>query len=76
MDKGIIALAAALAIGLGTMGTGLAQGNSVAKAMEALGRNPESDSKLGGRLILGLALIESLAIYALVIAILIIGMAK
>lgn len=68
MDKGMIAFAAALAIGLGTLGTGLAQGNAVAKAMEALGRNPDSDAKLGGRLIVGLAFIESLAIYALLVA--------
>jgi F-type H+-transporting ATPase subunit c len=68
MDQGIIAFAAALAIGLGALGAALGQGNAIAKAMEAIGRNPECDSKLGGRLIVGLAFIESIAIYALLVA--------
>jgi len=63
-----LALSAALAIGLGTIGTGLAQGNAVAKAMEAIGRNPESTGRLQTVMIIGLAFIESLAIYALVVA--------
>lgn len=62
------ALAAAIAIGLGTIGTGLGQGNAVAKAMEAIGRNPEATGRLQTVMIIGLAFIESLAIYALVVA--------
>lgn len=63
-----LALSAALAIGLGTISTGLAQGNAVAKAMEAIGRNPEATGRLQTVMIIGLAFIESLAIYALVVA--------
>lgn len=63
-----LALSAALAIGLGTIGTGLGQGNAVAKAMEAIGRNPEATGRLQTVMIIGLAFIESLAIYALVVA--------
>lgn len=66
--KVFAALAAAIAIGLGTIGTGLGQGNAVAKAMEAIGRNPEATGRLQTVMIIGLAFIESLAIYALVVA--------
>ena len=68
---GLKMIAIALAIGLGTIGTGLGQGNAVSGAMEAIGRNPDAQGKVQGTLILGLAFIESLAIYALVIAFLI-----
>jgi F-type H+-transporting ATPase subunit c len=66
--KVFAALAAALAIGLGTIGTGIGQGNAVARAMEAIGRNPEATGRLQTVMIIGLAFIESLAIYALVVA--------
>lgn len=62
------ALAAALGIGIATIGPGLGQGKAVASAMEAIGRNPESQSKLFLLLIIGLAFMESLTIYALVIS--------
>ncbi len=64
----MLALSAAIAIGLGTIGTGVGQGNAVAKAMEAIGRNPEATGRLQTVMIIGLAFIESLAIYALVVA--------
>jgi F-type H+-transporting ATPase subunit c len=73
MDKGFIALAAGLAIGLGAIGASLGQGIALAKAMEALGRNPECESKLKGNMLIGLAIIESIAIYALLIAFQIVG---
>ena len=62
------ALAAALAIGLGTLGPGLGQGMLAAKAMEAIGRNPEAAGKITPLMFIGLAIVESLAIYALVIS--------
>lgn len=61
-------LAAAIAIGLGTIGTGLGQGNAVSKAMEAIGRNPEAAPTIRTTMLIGLAFIESLCIYALVIS--------
>lgn len=64
----VSAIAAAMAIGLASSITGLAQGNAVGKAMEAIGRNPEAQSKIVPTLVLGLAFIESLALYALLIS--------
>ena len=61
-------LAAGLAIGIGTIGPGIGLGSAVAKALEAIGRNPEAQPKIQGTMILGLAFIEALAIYALLIA--------
>lgn len=65
---GMIALGAGLAIGLGALGCGMGQGRAVASAMESIGRNPSSVDRLMTPMIIGLALIESIAIYALVIA--------
>lgn len=64
-------LGAAIAIGLGTIGTGIGQGTAVGKAMEAIGRNPEAAPTLRTTLLIGLAFIESLCIYSLVMSILI-----
>ncbi len=61
---------AALAIGLGTIGPGLGLGNGVGKAMEAIGRNPEAEPRIKNNMIVGLAFIEALSIYALLIALL------
>lgn len=67
------ALAAGLAIGIAAAGCGLAQGRAAAAALDGIARNPNASDKLFTPMILGLALIESLAIYALVIAIMLIG---
>jgi len=61
-------LAKALAIGIGSLGPGLAIGFIGAKAMEAIGRNPEATSKLLVPMLLAAAFAEAIAIYALVIA--------
>lgn len=61
-------LAKALAIGLGSMGPGLAIGMIGAKAMEAIGRNPEAVGKILVPMLLAFAFAEAVAIYALVIA--------
>jgi F-type H+-transporting ATPase subunit c len=63
-----IALAAGLGIGIAAFGAALGQGRAVAAAMESIGRNPNSADRLFTPMILGLALIEALAIYALVIS--------
>ena len=65
---GLSVFAAALAIGLGTVGTGLGMGNGLNGATNAVGRNPEAQGKVLLIMIVGLAMIESLAIYALVVA--------
>ena len=61
-------LATGLAIGLGAIGPGIGIGLLAAKAMEALGRNPEAQPAIQLNMILGLAFCEAVAIYALVVA--------
>jgi len=64
-------LAAGLAIGLAAFGGSLGQGRAAAAALEGIARNPNASGKIFTPMIIGLALIESLVIYALVIAIMI-----
>jgi len=61
-------LAKALAIGLGAIGPGIGIGFIGAKAMEAIGRNPEATNKILVPMLLACAFAEAIAIYALVIA--------
>ena len=68
-------LAAGLAIGLGALGPGIGVGMGVAKAMEAIGRNPEASGTLFLPMIIGLAFAEAIAIYSLIIAFLLFGRA-
>lgn len=63
-----IGLGAGLAIGLAALGGGMGQGRAAAAALEGMARNPSASGKLFTPFIIGLALIESLVIYALVIA--------
>jgi F-type H+-transporting ATPase subunit c len=65
---GWIGLAAGLAIGIAAAGAGVGQGRAVAAAMESIGRNPNSADRIQTPMIIGIAFIEALAIYALVIA--------
>jgi F-type H+-transporting ATPase subunit c len=66
--KGLIALAAGLGLGIAAFGAALGQGRATAAAMESIGRNPNSADRLFTPLIVGLALMEALTLYALVIA--------
>ena len=59
--------AKAIAIAIGGIGPALGIGKIGAKAMEAIGRNPESVDKLFVPMLLGMAYAEAIAIYALVI---------
>jgi len=61
-------LAKAIAIGVGAIGPGLGIGFIGAKAMEAIGRNPEAANKILVPMLLVSAFAEAIAIYALVIA--------
>jgi F-type H+-transporting ATPase subunit c len=61
-------LAAGLAIAFGTIGTGSGMGAGLNGATNAVGRNPEAQGKVLLTMMVGLAMIESLAIYALVVA--------
>jgi F-type H+-transporting ATPase subunit c len=64
----ITVLAKAIAIGVGAIGPAIAIGMIGAKAMESIGRNPESTSKILVPMLLASAFAEAIAIYALVIA--------
>ncbi|KAF1853443.1 hypothetical protein Lal_00013800 [Lupinus albus] len=63
-------LGAALAVSVGAIGPALAEGRAVAAAMEAIARQPEAANTLSRTLFVGLAMIETMAIYCLVVALL------
>ncbi|MDP2937297.1 MAG: ATP synthase F0 subunit C [Dehalococcoidia bacterium] len=69
--EGVRLLAAGIAIGLGAIGPGIGIGLLGGRAMEALGRNPEAAPVIQSNMILGIALAEAIAIYALVVALII-----
>jgi F-type H+-transporting ATPase subunit c len=66
------AIGAGLAIGLCGMGCGIAQGLTAGNAMSAIARNPGASGTMFVPFIIGLALIESIAIYSLVVALLLV----
>ena len=65
--ESVVVMAKAFAIAVGGLGPALAVGRLVAKAMESIGRNPESAGKLFVPMLLGAAFAEAIAIYALVV---------
>lgn len=67
-DSGMIAMAAGIAIAGAAFGAAFGQGRAVAAAMESIGRNPNAADRIQTPMIIGIAFIEALAIYALVIA--------
>ncbi|HET6610752.1 MAG TPA: F0F1 ATP synthase subunit C [Kofleriaceae bacterium] len=70
---GWIGLGAGLGIGIAAFGGGLGQGRATATALDGMARNPSAADQLFKSMILGLALIESLVIYALIISFLLLG---
>ena len=62
---------AAIAIAIGVLGPALAMGRSIESALDALARQPEAENAITRTLFIGLAMIESLAIYALVVVLII-----
>ena len=62
---------AGLIIALGTMLPAIAMGRAISSALEALSRQPEAEKAITRTLFIGLAMIESLAIYCLVIALIV-----
>ena len=65
-----IALACGFGIGVAAFGTGLGMGHAINGALQGTARNPEAGGKIMTTMIIGLALIESLCIYALLICLL------
>lgn len=72
-SSAIIALAAAIAVALSTLGPGIGQGIAASKAMEAIARQPEAAGTIRSNMIIALALMEALTIYGLLIAFMLIG---
>jgi len=68
-----IAIACGFAIGVGALGTGLGMGHAINGALQGTARNPEAGGKIMTTMIIGLALIESLCIYALLICFMLLG---
>ncbi len=62
------AVAMAIAAGVGVFGPGIGIGMLVARALEAIGRNPEAAPKIQATMFIGIAFVEALAIFALVVA--------
>ena len=73
MTTGIIALAAALSVAVSVAFAATAQGKYASSAMEAMGRQPEAANDIKGSLLIPLALMEALAIYGMLVAILLVG---
>ncbi|MAZ16178.1 MAG: ATP synthase F0 subunit C [Ahrensia sp.] len=70
MIKMVSILGAALSVSFGAIGPALGEGRAVAAAMDAIARQPEAAGTLSRTLFVGLAMIETMAIYCLVIALL------
>jgi F-type H+-transporting ATPase subunit c len=68
-----IALAAGLGIAIAAFGGALGQGRAAAAALDGIARNPSAADKMFTPMILGLALIESLVIYSLIISFMLVG---
>ncbi len=66
------AIAAAIAIGLAGLGGAIAMGMAISKSSEGIARQPEAEGKIRTTLMLGLVFIETVVIYALIVAILVI----
>ena len=71
MDLGLLAIGVGI-VALSLLGAGLGMGMAVSKAMEAVGRQPEACGKINQILLVGLAMVESVAIYGFVTALLVI----
>lgn len=71
--KVALAIASGFGIGIAVVGGALGQGKAAAAALEGIARNPGASDKIFVPMIIGLALIESLVIYALVIAFTLVG---
>jgi F-type H+-transporting ATPase subunit c len=65
-------LSAALAIGIGTIAPALGQGKAISSAVEGIARQPEAADNIRMTMLIGIAIIESLTIYAFVIALVLI----
>lgn len=70
-SKGLYAIAAALCMGVAVLGGALGQAKAASSALEGISRNPGADSKIFTPMLIGLAFIESLVLFAFALAFLI-----
>lgn len=70
-ELAIKALAAAICMGLGSIGPAIGEGWVASKAMEAMGRNPKIGDEITPKMIVAMAICESTGIYSLVISLII-----
>ncbi len=68
--KACIAIAAGIGLGIAALGGAIGQGKAIAAALDGIGRNPGASGKIITPMIIGLAMIESLVIYSLVVSLL------
>ncbi|HVC50618.1 MAG TPA: F0F1 ATP synthase subunit C [Stellaceae bacterium] len=68
--KFISVIAAAFSVSIGSIGPAFAEGRAVAAALDAIARQPEAAGTISRTLFVGLAMIETVAIYCLVLALL------
>jgi len=71
-STGLKALSAGIVVGLAATGGAIAMGMAIAKSVEGIARQPEAEGKIRTSLMLGLVFVETVVIYALIVAILII----
>ncbi|MBQ6273152.1 MAG: ATP synthase F0 subunit C [Oscillospiraceae bacterium] len=73
MANGTIAIAAAAVLAIVAVATAIAQGMTASKAMDAIARQPEAAGGVRGALVIALALMEALTIYAMLVAFMLVG---
>ena len=73
MEKALIALAAALVLAVIGTTTAISQGRTATKAMDSIARQPEAAGDIRGALVISLALMEALTIYAMLVAFMLVG---
>ena len=71
--SGLIALGAAFAVGIAAIGAGIGQGIAAGKAFESIARQPEVSGTIRTLLFIALAFMETLTIYGLLIAFMLVG---
>lgn len=73
MEKALIAIAAAFVLAVIGAATAISQGRTASKAMDSIARQPEAAGDIRGALVISLALMEALTIYAMLVAFMLVG---
>ena len=76
LPEGFAWMGAGLSIGLAALGTGLGIGLLASKSVEGIARQPEAAGQIQKTMILGIAFIEALCLYALIISFMLLGKGK